>query len=175
MKNRIERLIQRRDGEENVFELRKAMQDELMDRVAIFRNGQDLQKAVDNLQTIYERAKKIGLKSKGLGANPELSLAIRFQGMMRLALCVAYGALLRTESRGCHAREDYPERNDRDWLKRTLATWKEGDRLPTLTYETNSKVWEIPPGDRGYGASTIICSEDPEVCGLKEPTSEFNE
>ena len=173
--NRIERLIQRRDGEENVFELRKAMQDELMDRVAIFRNGQDLQKAVDNLQTIYERAQKIGLKSNGLGANPELSLAIRFQGMMRLALCVAYGALMRTESRGCHAREDYPERNDRDWLKRTLATWKEGDRLPSLTYETNSKVWEIPPGDRGYGASTIICSEDPEVCGLKEPTSEFNE
>ena len=152
------------------------MQDELMDRVAIFRNGQDLQKAVDNLQILYERAQRIGLKSNGLGANPELSLAIRFPGMMRLALCVAYGALVRTESRGCHAREDYPERNDRDWLKRTLATWKEGERLPTLTYEANSKVWEIPPGDRGYGTCTIICSEDPEVCGLqREPAPEFNE
>jgi len=174
---RIERLIQGRDGKENVFELRKTMQDELMERVAIFRNGQDLQKAVDNLQVIYERAKKIGLQSNGLGANPELSLAIRFKGMMRLALCVAFGALVRTESRGCHAREDYPERNDRDWLKRTLATWKEGENLPTLNYESNSRVWEIPPGDRGYGTCTIICSEDPVVCGLKqpEPVSEFNE
>jgi fumarate reductase flavoprotein subunit len=174
---RIARLIQGRDGKENVYDLRKTMQDELMDRVAIFRTGSDLQKAVDNLQVIYERAKKIGLKSSGLGANPELALAIRFQSMMRLALCVAYGALMRTESRGCHAREDYPERNDRDWLKRTLATWKEGDTLPTLTYESNSRVWEIPPGDRGYGTCTIICSEDPVVCGLKEPepAPEFNE
>jgi fumarate reductase flavoprotein subunit len=174
---RIARLIQGRDGRENVFELRQIMQDELMERVAIFRNGTDLQKAVDNLQVLYDRSKKIGLKSNGIGANPELSLALRFPGMMRLALCVAYGALVRTESRGCHAREDFPERNDRDWLKRTLATWKEGERLPTLAYESNSRIWEIPPGDRGYGTCTIICSEDPEVCGLKEPepAPEFNE
>ena len=39
------------------------------------------------------------------------------------------------ESRGCHAREDYEARNDRDWLKRTLAMWDEGATLPTLTYE----------------------------------------
>ena len=86
----------------------------------------DLRQAVDRLQSIYDRALRVGLKSNGLGANPELALAIRFPGMVRLALCVAYGALVRTESRGCHAREDYPERNDKDWLKRTLATWKAG-------------------------------------------------
>jgi fumarate reductase flavoprotein subunit len=176
-RERIERLIQGKDGKENVFELRKIMQDELMDRVSIFRNGQDLQKAVDNLLALYDRARKIGLKSNGQGANPELSLAIRFPGMMRLALCIAYGALVRTESRGCHAREDYPERNDRDWLKRTLATWQEGDTLPTLNYEINSQVWEIPPGERGYGTCKIICSTDPLVCGLppEEPVGLFNE
>ncbi|MGC1401590.1 MAG: FAD-binding protein, partial [Thermodesulfobacteriota bacterium] len=174
---RIERLIQGRDGKENVFDLRKMMQDALMEGVGIFRNQQDLQQAVDTLQVVYARSHKIGLKSNGLGANPELSLAIRFKGMVRLALCIAYGALVRTESRGCHAREDFLERNDRDWLKRTLATWKEGDTLPTFSYEPNSQVWELPPGDRGYGSCKIICSEDPQVCGFAtaEPLPEFNE
>jgi fumarate reductase flavoprotein subunit len=176
---RIEGLIQGKKGKENVYALKSAMQDELMEKVAIFRNGPDLQQAVENLQSLYERAQKIGLASSGLGANPELALALRFPGMMRLALCIAYGALVRTESRGCHAREDFLERNDRDWLKRTLATWKEGATLPTLDYEANSAVWEIPPGERGYGTCKIICSEDPTVCGLQitPPVEEtiFNE
>jgi succinate dehydrogenase/fumarate reductase flavoprotein subunit len=53
--------------------------------------------------------------------------AYRVQKMLKLALTVAYGALVRTESRGAHFREDYPQRNDAEWLKRTLATWR-GDR-----------------------------------------------
>ena len=174
---RIQKIIQGQKGREKVFALRKILQDEMMDRVSIFRNGADLQKAVDKLQELYERSDRIGLHSSDTEVNPELALAIRFKGMVRLALCVAYGALRRTESRGCHAREDYPERNDRDWLKRTLATWGEGEDLPRLSYEPNSKVWELPPGDRGYGLTKIICSEDPIVCGLKtaEPDVEFNE
>lgn len=158
---RIERLIHCKDGKDNVFAVRDAMQDELMDRVAIFRNGKDLQQAVDNLQDIYARSKKVGLRSNGVGANPELAMALKIQGMVKLALCTAYAALQRTESRGCHAREDYEARNDRDWLKRTLATWKEGDDLPTLDYEPVTKVMEMPPGERGYGASKIIPGEYP--------------
>ena len=153
---RIERIISCKDGKENVFEVRNAMQDEMMDRVGIFRNGNDLQTAVDNLQKIHDRAQKVGLRSSGVGANPELALALKIRGMLRLALCVAYGALTRTESRGCHAREDYTERNDRDWLKRTLATWKDGDNLPHLDYEPVSKSFDLPPGDRGYGVCKII-------------------
>jgi len=166
---RIDRIIKGADGKENVYEVRNAMQDQLMDYVGIFRNGEDLQKAVDNLQVIYERSQKVGLRSYSLGANPELALALKIRGMVRMPLCAAYAALQRTESRGAHAREDHPERNDRDWLKRTLATWKEGDSLPTLEYEKPSKVWEIPPGERGYGVAKIICTEDPEVCGEKKP------
>ncbi len=162
---RIQKIICSNVGRENVYELRNAMQDELMDRVGIFRNGADLRKAVENLQAIYERAGRIGLRSNGVGAAPELSLALRFRGMVRLALCVARGAEARTESRGAHAREDFEERNDRDWLKRTLATWEEGADLPTLAYEANSSLWEIPPGERGYGSCKIICCEDPAVCG----------
>jgi fumarate reductase flavoprotein subunit len=73
--------------------------------------------------------------------------------MLKLALCIAYGALTRTESRGAHYREDFPRRNDAEWLKRTLATWKEGETLPTLGYESlDVKRMELPPGWRGYGA-----------------------
>lgn len=169
---RIDDLTRGKNGRENVYSIRNAMQDELMDKVGIFRNGGDLQKAVDNLQSIYERSLKIGLQSSPAGANPELSMALRLPGMVRLALMVAYGALQRTESRGAHAREDFPERNDRDWLKRTLAYWKsEKDTLPTLDYEKPSKVWEIPPGERGYGSAKIICTEDPEICIPKPETN----
>jgi len=164
VQERLERLISGKEGDESAFEVRNAMQDELMERVSIFRNGKDLEKAVENLQGIYERSKKVRLHSNGIGANPELTLALNIQGMLRLAICVAYGALERTESRGCHAREDYEARNDRDWLNRTLATWKEGDDLPTLNYEPASEVVELPPGDRGYGASKII-TRDGETAG----------
>ncbi len=159
-KEKIDRLIKGKDGNENVFAIRTDMQNTLMDKVGIFRNGDELQSAVDDLTAIHERAKKVGLRSSGVGANPELSLAIKIKSMVRLALMVAYAALQRTESRGCHAREDFPERNDRDWLNRTLAYWKsDGDDLPTLEYEPASLVWELPPGERGYGGAKIIPAE----------------
>jgi fumarate reductase flavoprotein subunit len=161
---RIKSLISGKNGNERVYEIRNLMQDELMERVGIFRNGTDLQKAVDNLQEIYARAQKVGLRSNGIGVNPELTLALKIQGMVKLALCTAYGALQRTESRGCHAREDYEARNDRDWWNRTLATWKEGDDLPTLDYEPATETVELPPGERGYGVCKII-SCDGEVIG----------
>ncbi len=166
---RIDGLI-RGSGKENVYDLRAAMGDVLMDQVGIFRNRADLESAVEKLQVIYDRLKNIGFRSRSVhGANPELGAALRMPGMVRLALCIAYGALMRTESRGAHAREDYPERNDRDWLKRTLAYWKnEDDVLPVLEYEKPSKVWEMPPGERGYGSVKIICTEDPEIC-IPEP------
>jgi len=163
-RERIDRLVAGKDGNENVFDIRSAMQDELMERVGIFRNGTDLQKAVDNLQEIHARSQKVGLRSNGVGVNPELALALKIQGMVRLALCTAYGALQRTESRGCHSRDDYEARNDRDWLNRTLATWKTGDDLPTLDYEPASKTMEIPPGERGYGVCKII-SCDGDIIG----------
>jgi fumarate reductase flavoprotein subunit len=82
--------------------------------------------------------------------------------MLKLALAVAYGALQRTESRGAHYREDHPRRNDAEWLKRTLATWKrEDDTLPTLTYEAlDVSRMELPPGWRGYGARDYIDHPD---------------
>jgi fumarate reductase flavoprotein subunit len=160
---RIQRIVQGKDGGESVYSVRDAMQDALEEGVHIFRNQDGLEQAVFKLQEVHERSKKVGLKSSGAGANPELSLALRVRGMVRLALCVAYGALQRTESRGSHAREDHPERNDKDWFVRTLAYWDRGGDLPRLEYEPFTKVMEIPPGDRGYGGGKTIAMDEKQL------------
>ncbi|MHC1711685.1 MAG: fumarate reductase flavoprotein subunit [Solidesulfovibrio sp.] len=157
--SRISDLVACKNGNENPYTVRGAMFDSIMKGAGIFRNGADLEKCVAELQEILGRARKVGLRSNGKGANPELTMALKIEGMVKLALCVAYGALKRTESRGAHTREDFPERNDRDWLKRTLATWDEGATLPTLNYEKATHVFEMPPGDRGYGGGQIIPME----------------
>ena len=153
---RIADLVSCKNGSENPYTVRNAMFDSIMKGAGIFRNGKDLETCVAELQEILGRARRVGLRSNGKGANPELTMALKIEGMVKLALCVAYGALKRTESRGAHTREDFPERNDRDWLTRTLATWADGADLPTLNYEPATHVFEMPPGDRGYGGGKII-------------------
>lgn len=159
VEQRIENL--KKGTGDDCYTLRNEMQDAMMEYVGIFRNGKDLQKGVDKLQEILERTKNMRLAGKGQrGQDAEKAMALRVPGMVRLALTIAYGALQRTESRGAHAREDFPERNDRDWLKRTLATWKPGDTLPTLSYEEATPFFILPPGDRGYGGGKIIDGPD---------------
>jgi len=156
-------LIDRTSGND-VYELKNAMQEIMMDKVGIFRNGKDLEKAVEELRSLVVRSRTIAIKNKARSSNPELVEALRTPKMIRLALCVAYGALKRTESRGAHSREDHPERNDRDWLNRTLAYWKsEKDDLPALEYERLDVMkMELPPGSRGYGDARIIPHPDTE-------------
>lgn len=163
LQEKLDRIVSGANGSENVYQVRDAMYDVLEYAAGIYRNGKDLERGVRELQEIHERANKVALKTNGKGANPELALAVKLPGMVRLALCVTYGALMRTESRGSHTREDFPERNDRDWLTRTLATWQEGKDLPTLKYEPASRTMEIPPGDRGYGGGTIIPMNAPKT------------
>jgi len=81
-------------------------------------------------------------------------LAYRLPRMLKIAL----GAWRRTESRGAHFREDHPERNDRDWLKRTLFSWPdELAGLPNLDYEPlDVRAMELPPGFRGYGTKNLV-------------------
>ena len=155
VRERIENLL--RGMGDDCYTLRNAMQDIMMEHVGIFRNGKDLEAGVAKLQDLLERSKNMRLRGGNIpGPHGELSMALRVPGMLKLALCTAYGAQQRTESRGAHAREDYPERNDKDWLVRTLATWKEGDSLPTLNYEKATPFYILPPGDRGYGGGKII-------------------
>lgn len=146
------------DGTEKASELMRRMQEIMTDKVGIFRRGDLLQEAVDELQALLLKSRKIGIATKRPGANPELVTAYRLQKMLKLALCVAYGALQRTESRGAHYREDYPQRDDAHWLKRTLASWHDDfQTLPTLGYEElDVTAMELPPGWRGYGARNAI-------------------
>jgi fumarate reductase flavoprotein subunit len=158
---RIDALVHCTNGSENVYKVRAAMQDALNKGANIFRTQQGLEECVASLQDTLIRARNVGLRSDGKGVNPELAAALKLEGQVRLALMVAYGALMRTESRGSHNREDFPARNDRDWLTRTLAYWKNpDDTLPTLEYEPATEMVEIPPGDRGYGKSEIISADD---------------
>jgi fumarate reductase flavoprotein subunit len=149
-------------GTEDATVLKAGMQNIMTDKVGIFRTGDDLKAAVEQLQQLADRSRHIGVRYKATGANAELVTAYRVQKMLKVALTIAYGALTRTESRGAHYRQDHPRRNDAEWLKRTLATWANpDDLLPTLDYEAlDVKRMELPPGWRGYGAKDYIDHPD---------------
>jgi fumarate reductase flavoprotein subunit len=160
---RIRALVKRTNGGDNVYEVRDILQQALMDHCFVFRDAAGLTQCISTLQEALARAGKVGLYSDGRGPNHELSAALKLEGQIKLGLMIAKAALDRTESRGSHNREDYPARNDRDWLNRTLATWKEGADLPALSYEEATPVYELPPGDRGYGGGSIIPADEAAV------------
>ncbi len=159
--SKISATVERTDGEDP-YVLKAAMQKIMMDKVGIFRHGDDLQKAVDELRELVKRSRNMAVRNKSRHANPELVETIRVPKMIKMAMCVASGALARTESRGAHSREDYPERNDREWLNRTLSYWKnESDDEPVLEYEPlDIMTMEMPPGFRGYGKDQTIPHPD---------------
>lgn len=146
-----------KDGKYNVFEIKNKMKEIMWEHVAIFRTGEGLKKAVDELEELYKESANVKLENKELYGNPELEEAYRVPKMLKLALCIAWGAYLRTESRGAHYREDYPKRDDLNWCKRTLTSWQEGATKPTVEYEElDIMSMEMPPAFRGYGAKGNI-------------------
>ena len=149
-------------GGEDAFTLMREMQQTMTDGVGIFRDGIRLQKAVTDLTALLSRSQNISLRNQARGANPELVAAYRVQKMLKLALCVALGALQRTESRGAHYRTDFPRRDDAQWLKRTLARWPHEDAtLPDISYEALDVMkMELTPGWRGYGEKNHIDHPD---------------
>lgn len=147
-------------GNEDAVALRTRMQEIMTTKIGIFRKGADMESAVSELEDLYKRTFNVPVKDIA-GPNPELVYAYRTQKMLRVALTVAAGAAARKESRGAHFREDFPVRDDVNWLNRTIATWKEGDTLPTLSYQAlDISKMELPPGFRGYGVKNYI--ENPE-------------
>ncbi|NCO00613.1 MAG: fumarate reductase flavoprotein subunit [Epsilonproteobacteria bacterium] len=174
-KDKMEALLTKENGED-AYVLRRRMESIMMEKVGIFRNGEDLQAAVDELEELYKRSKNIEVfRSKSRGANPALVNAYRTQKMLKLALTVAYGALLRTESRGAHSREDFPERDDKNWLKRTITSWPdENQTIPTVSYEEIPiEKMEFPPGFRGYGKDlTVVNPETTKRQGVVDALTE---
>ena len=161
--SKITAIIDRGQGEDP-YELKAAMQKIMMDKVGIFRTGDQLQKAVDELSELVKRSRNVAVKNRARHSNPELVEALRVPMMLKLAQCVATGAHARKESRGAHSREDFTARNDKDWLNRTLAWWRdENADAPDLDYEQlDIMKMEMPPGSRGYGKDETILHPDSE-------------
>ena len=151
------------EGPENAYHLMHQMQALMTDKVGIVRDGPMLEAAIEELRVLQARANQIGLQTRRGGNNPELTAAWRVKRMLKLAQCIAYGAYQRTESRGAHFRNDFPQRDDAAWLKRTLATWPAPEQtVPSLAYESlDIGHMELPPGWRGYGTRNTI--EHPET------------
>ncbi len=152
-------------GNENVYQLENEIADVLHHNVGIFRNGEELDEGVAKLKEVVKRTKNVKVRTSSSAMNPELSSALRIEGKAKQALIIAMGALNRTESRGAHYREDYPARDDANWLNRTLSRWPEGAEEPVFDYEMVG-VLDLPPGDRGYGGG--------EQIPMKIDTEEYN-
>jgi succinate dehydrogenase / fumarate reductase flavoprotein subunit len=119
-RERIER-IKNSKGKERVAALRAELQQSMMDNASVFRTGELLSKQVEVLKELMDRYKNITIDDKGEAYNTELVEALELGYLLEVSEALVHSALNRTESRGAHAREDYPERDDRNWLKHTLA------------------------------------------------------
>lgn len=151
-RKRIEAWCDRPGTGASIYAIRDAIAETMVKKVGVFRSGDELEQAVREIREQIARLAQTPLRSRSQGVHPELTFALRLEGMAKLALITAEGALARTESRGAHCRTDHPERDDVNWLNRTLAHWSDGQTEPKLTYEPVGLL-DLPPGDRGYGAT----------------------
>jgi len=116
----VERLLGS-SGDERVADLRNELQQLMMDNVGVFRIEGQIQAAIAKIHELQERYRQAGLQDRGKAFNTELLEALELGYLLDLAEVTAESALARTESRGAHSREDYPERDDANWLKHSLA------------------------------------------------------
>jgi len=116
----VDRLLHGTGGE-SAADIRQELQAVMMDDVGVFRIEAQMQTAVDKVRQLQARYHRIRLQDKGARFNTELLEALELGYLLDLAELTAESALARQESRGAHSREDYPERDDENWLKHTLA------------------------------------------------------
>ncbi len=109
-----------KNGKENIADIRTEMQNIMMRDCGVFRTKESLESAAGKIGELKERYKDIQVQDKGKVFNTDLVEAIELGNLLDTAEATVYSALNRTESRGAHSREDYPERNDRDWMKHTF-------------------------------------------------------
>lgn len=136
-----------REGKENVFILYEELSDLMVKHVTVKRNNKDLAETLEAIKEIRKRYKQISLQDKGSIANQTYQFASQFRAMIELALVIVKGALLRNESRGAHSKPEFPERNDDEWLKTTLATYSPSE--PIISYEPVD-LRHLKPAKRSY-------------------------
>jgi len=115
-------------GKENVFDLSNEMKKVMFADVGIYRNEKDMQSALEKVRELKSRFKDVTVSDTGKIFNTELLNAWEFGNLLDIAEVVALSALNRKESRGGHSREDFPDRDDKNWLKHTLV-WNKNGKL----------------------------------------------
>ena len=156
-KNSIARLDKFRNatGEVPTSELRLSMQKTMQNNCAVFRTQDVLEEGRELITKVYNDLTNIGISDRSLIWNTDLIEALELDNMMSQAMVTMAGAEQRAESRGSHAREDFPDRDDENWMKHTLA-WITDDGEVSIDYRrvhertlTNDVAY-IPPKERVY-------------------------
>jgi len=124
--DRIKQIEENRSGERPVS-IRQSLQEVMMADCSVFRHEQGLKKAFEAVRELEQRARNISIDNLGNRFNTDLIDALELQNMLLLAEAVVASALNRTESRGAHSREDFPDRDDKNWLKHTLVQRTDSD------------------------------------------------
>lgn len=134
-------------GSENPFRLADELGQWMTDNVTVVRYNDRLRKTDEKLAELMERYRAVNISDTGRWSNQVVSFTRQLWNMLELARVITLGALARDESRGAHYKPDFPDRNDEDWLKTTIAAWTpEG---PALSYR-EVDVSLIPPRKRDY-------------------------
>ncbi|MBN2115433.1 MAG: succinate dehydrogenase flavoprotein subunit [Anaerolineales bacterium] len=134
-------------GQENAFEINAEMKTIMFDDVGVYRTEKGMKEALEKVWALQERFKHVKVTDTGKIFNTELLSAWELGNMLEVAEVITESALNRQESRGGHSREDYPQRDDKNWLKHTLAWKKDGkvviDYKPvTITkYQPKARVY----------------------------------
>jgi len=127
---RVATLAARGADGQDPYAIRADMMATMKDHFGVFREEKQMREGLERLLALKERCATIGLRNAGGIFNLDLIRTLELEGMVDLALAVATGAVQRTESRGSHARTDYPTRDDENWLKHTMAYYTpDGPRL----------------------------------------------
>ncbi len=148
--------LMQRSGNENVHALHDELALWMVNNVTVKRNNKDLATTLDKVKEIRARYQNIRLDDKGRFANQTYIFANQFEAMLDLALVIVKGALLRDEFRGSHFKEGFNERDDENWLKFTLASYKQDE--PAISYK-KPDLRHIDPTKRDYSQAKKVVPE----------------
>ncbi len=140
--------IRKQGGTERVATVRQEMTKSLESGAGIYRTEESLRKTCSTIARLRERFQNIHLDDHSVSFNTELMSALELEFMLDVAQALAHSALRRTESRGSHQRTDYPARDDKNFLKHSLAF--RTDAEPRIEYK-DVVITRWPPGERVYG------------------------